>query len=355
MDPASLRPAPRSSIAAAAAATKGSTAEMQGLVTVFGGSGFLGSQVVRALAKGGSRLRVAVRNPGRGYRLRMLGDVGQIEVVQANIRDGASVERALQGAEACVNAVAVLHESGRQSFEALHVEGARRIATAAAARGVTRFVHVSALGASAHSLSAYARSKAAGEAAVREVIAGAVILRPSVIFGPDDAFFNRFARMACYSPLLPLIGGGATRFQPVYVSDVAQAVARAVWSADAIGEDFDLGGPSTYSFKELMILMLRVIQRRRALISIPFPMAELMAVAGDTAALLGVSPPLTSDQVALLRTDNVVRPGARGLAELGVAPRALEPILPNYLYVYRRGGQYAERAILSAEQIAPPA
>ena len=328
---------------------------MQGLVTVFGGSGFVGSQVVRALAKGGSRVRVAVRNPGRGYRLRMLGDVGQIEVVQANIRDGASVERALEGAQACVNAVAVLYESGRQSFEALHVEGARRIATAAAARGIDRFVHISALGASRDSPAAYGRSKAAGETAVLDVIPQASVLRPSVIFGPEDAFFNRFAAMATVSPALPLIGGGASLFQPVYVSDVAQAAARAVWSDEAAGRVFELGGPATYSFKALMTLMLEVIQRRRALISIPFPIAELMAVAGDAAALFGLAPPLTTDQVALLRADNVVAPGASGLVDLGVTPRGMEPILPSYLYVYRRGGQYAERAAFAANEVAPPA
>jgi NADH dehydrogenase len=316
---------------------------MQGLVTVFGGSGFVGAQVVRALAKTGARVRVAVRNPGRGYRLRMLGDVGQIEVVQANIREGASVARALEGAEGCVNAVAVLYQSGRQTFEALHVEGARLIAAMAAEAGVTSFVQISALGASASAASAYARTKAAGEAAVRAVLPGAVILRPSVIFGPEDAFFNRFAAMAMISPALPLIGGGKSLFQPVYVSDVAQAVARALASPAAEGKTFELGGPMTYSFEALIALMLNVIQRRRTLVPVPFPVADLLGQVGDLAAVLGVPPPITRDQVTLLRSDNIVAPGAMGLAELGVPPSALEPILPSYLYVYRPGGQYAER------------
>jgi len=326
---------------------------MWGLVTIFGGSGFVGAQVVRALAKGGARVRVAVRNPGRGYRLRMLGDVGQIEVVQANIREPASVSRALEGAEACINAVAVLYESGRQTFEALHVAGAGLIARTAAAHGVGRFVHISAIGADTESAAAYGRTKAAGEAAVREIMPGAVILRPSVIFGPEDAFFNRFAAMAGLSPALPLIGGGATRFQPVYVGDVARAVAAALALPEAEGRTFELGGPEVHSFRDLMVIMLAVIQRRRILAPIPFPMATLLGRAGDLAAALGLTPPITTDQVALLRSDNVVSPGAAGLAELGVTPNALEPILPTYLYVYRPGGQYAERALNAP--IQPPA
>jgi NADH dehydrogenase len=318
---------------------------MRGLVTVFGGSGFVGAQIVRALAKSGARVRVAVRNPGRGYRLRMLGDVGQIEVVQANIREPSSVGRALEGAESCVNAVAVLYETGRQTFEALHVAGARLVAETAKAQGVDRFVHISAIGANLNSPAAYGRTKATGERAVREIIPGTVILRPSVIFGPEDAFFNRFAAMAGFSPALPLIGGGATRFQPVYVGDVAQAVAAALALPEAEARTFELGGPHIYSFRELMALMLAVIQRRRFLAKVPFPLAMLLGRAGDLAANLGLTPPITTDQVALLRSDNVVSPGAPGLAELGVTPSALEPILPSYLYVYRPGGQYAERAL----------
>jgi NADH dehydrogenase len=316
---------------------------MDGLVTVFGGSGFVGGQIVRALARRGSRVRVAVRNPGRGYRLRMLGDVGQIEVVQANIRDPASVDRALEGAEACINAVAVLYESGRQTFEALHVAGAAGVAQAAARAGVARFAHISAIGADTASPAAYARTKALGEAAVRQEFAGAVILRPSVVFGPEDQFFNRFAQMAVMSPALPLIGGGRTRFQPVFVADVGAACAAAVWSPQAAGRTFELGGPEVFTFRQLMELMLAVVQRRRILAPVPWPLAELLGRVGDVAAMAGVTPPITSDQVALLRADNVVSLGAPDLAALGVAASAVEPIIPTYLYRYRRGGQYAAR------------
>jgi NADH dehydrogenase len=315
---------------------------MQGLVTVFGGSGFVGAQVVRALARKGSRVRVAVRNPGRGYRLRMLGDVGQIEVVQANIRDTPSIVRALDGAEACVNAVAVLYESGRQRFEALHVDGARAIAEASRDMGVERFVQISALGASPDSPSLYGRTKAAGEAAVRQAMPQAVVLRPSVVFGAEDHFFNRFAAMATVSPVLPLIGGGHTRFQPVYVGDVAQAVAQAVWDRGAASFDYELGGPAVYTFEALMRLLLAEIQRRRLLLPIPFSAATLLGRMGDLMAMTPLAPPITADQVALLRSDNVVSPGALGLADLAVTPTALEPIVPTYLYRYRPGGQYAD-------------
>jgi NADH dehydrogenase len=314
---------------------------MQGLVTVFGGSGFVGSQIVRALARKGSRVRVAVRNPGRGYRLRMLGDVGQIEVVQANIRDTPSIERALAGAEACVNAVAVLYESGRQRFEALHVDGARAVAEACRAAGVERVVQISAIGASAESPSLYARTKAAGEAAVREAAPSATILRPSVVFGPEDHFFNRFAEMAMVSPVLPLIGGGRTRFQPVYVGDVGRAVAQVVWDPAAAGADYELGGPGVYSFEALMKLLLAEIQRRRILLPIPFGAATWLGRLGDVIAMTPLAPPLTADQVALLRSDNVAAPAALGLADLGVTPTALEAVIPGYLWRYRTGGQYA--------------
>jgi len=316
---------------------------MKSLVTVFGGTGFVGAQIVRVLAKRGQRVRVAARNPGRGYRLRMLGDVGQIEVVQANIRDPDSVARALDGAEACVNAVAVLYESGNQRFADLHVEGARTVALAAKAAGASRFVHISALGADAGSAAKYARSKAGGEAATREVLAGAAILRPSVVFGADDRFFNRFAAMAQVSPALPLIGGGETRFQPVFVGDVAAAVGQALEDPRAAGRAFELGGPTIYTFKALMELLLAQIGRSRLLVPLPFPIARLLGLAGDLmAAALPFAPPITSDQVEMLRADNVVSAGAAGLADLGVAPSALEPIVPTYLYRYRKGGQYAE-------------
>ena len=325
---------------------------MKGLVTVFGGSGFVGSQAVRALARKGLRVRVAVRNPGRGYRLRMLGDVGQIEVTQANVRDADSVARALDGAEACVNAVAVLYESGRQKFDALHVEGARSIAETARAAGVTRFTHISAIGAAADSPAAYGRTKAAGEAAVRAAIPGAVILRPSVVFGPEDQFFNRFAEMAMLSPALPLIGGGHTRFQPVFVGDVAGAVAESVTDPSAAGRTYELGGPGVYSFKDLMELLLADIRRQRLLVTVPFGLAGLLGKMGDLMTVLPIAPWITSDQVALLKRDNIVAAGALGLKDLGVTPSPMEPILPTYLYRFMKGGQYADE-IAAAAALAP--
>ncbi len=316
---------------------------MQGLVTVFGGSGFVGAQVVRALAKRGYRVRVAVRRPGHAYRMRMLGDVGQIEVVQANVRAPESIARALSGAEACVNLVGVLYEGGRQKFQSLHAMGARNVAEAAAAAGVGRLVQISAIGADAESEAKYARTKALGEAAVREAFPAATILRPSIVFGRDDHFFNRFGQMATLSPVLPLIGGGETRFQPVFVGDVAAAVAIAVADASTAGRTYELGGPAVYSFKALMQLMLREIDRKRILLPIPFPAARVIgALAEVPSALLPIPPLLTADQVELLRSDNVVTAGALGLADLGIEPTAVEAIIPSYLFRFRKGGQYAE-------------
>lgn len=321
---------------------------MKGLVTVFGGSGFVGGQVVRALARKGLRVRVAVRRPGKGYRLRMLGDVGQIEVVQANIRDAASVGRALDGAEGVVNCVAVMHEVGGQSFQNLHVDGAATIAELAAERGISRFVQISAIGADANSPARYGRSKAEGEAAVRAHVPSAVVIRPSIAFGQDDHFFNSFAQMAVMAPALPLVGGGETKFQPVFVGDIAAAVARAITDPDCAGKTYELGGPTAHSFKALMELMLAEIHRKRPLVAVPFGIAGLLGVGGDLVVgahgVLGVIPlpPVTSDQVQMLKVDNVVAPDALGLADLGIAPTAMEPILPTYLYRYRRGGQYAE-------------
>jgi uncharacterized protein YbjT (DUF2867 family) len=316
---------------------------MQGLVTVFGGSGFLGTQVVRALAKKGLRIRVAVRRPGRGYKLRMLGDVGQIEVVQANIRAPATVARALAGAEACVNLVGVLYENGRQKFQSVHAMGAHNIAEVAAAAGIRRMVHVSAIGADPDSPSKYGRTKAMGEAAVRELVPTAAIVRPSIVFGPGDGFFNMFAQLASLSPVLPLIGGGETTFQPVFVGDVGAAVTACVLDPATEGRTFELGGPATYSFKQLLELVCKETGRAPTLLPLPFALARLIGMGGDVIAGLTPFPPLlTSDQVELLRIDNVVAAGAPGLAELGVQPTALEPILPTYLFRYRRGGQYAD-------------
>ena len=315
---------------------------MQGLVTVFGGSGFIGTQVVRALAKDkGVRIRVAVRNVGRGYRLRMLGDVGQIEIVQANIRNPASIARALDGAEAVVNLVAVAYEKGRQRFQSLHVMGAQHIAEAAKARKITNFVQMSALGAVPKSPSKFARTKAEGEAAVRKLIPTATVIRPSIVFGQEDHFFNRFAALAAISPALPLIGGGHTRFQPVYVGDVAAAIARCVRDPSTRGQTYELGGPATYSFRELMQLILHETGRRRLLVPLPWGVARLIGRLSELGSFL-IPPQITVDQVEVLRRDNVVSEGTLGLADLGIQATAVEPIVPSYLYRYRKGGQFAD-------------
>jgi uncharacterized protein YbjT (DUF2867 family) len=321
---------------------------MQNLVTVFGGSGFIGAQAVRQLARAGWRIRVAVRNPAKAYAMRLHGDVGQIDIVQANVRNAPSLRRALSGATAAINLAAVARETGRQGFQALHVMGARNVAEAARAEGVIRLAQMSALGADAASPSKYARTKALGEAAVREVYPDATILRPSVVFGPQDNFFNRFASMAQVSPVLPLVGGGLTRFQPVFVGDVAKALSCAAGSPNTVGSPpaagltYELGGPAVFTFRELMELMLAEIGKRRFLAPIPWPIASLLGAAGDLAGAL-VAPPVTADQVRLLRADNVVSGAFPGLTELGITPTTLEAVLPSYLYRYRRGGQYADQ------------
>lgn len=323
---------------------------MQNLVTVFGGSGFVGTQAVRELAKAGWRVRVAVRNPNLAYEMRLMGDVGQVDIVQANVRNKPSLERALEGATASLNLVGLLYETGRQGFQAVHVMGARNIAEAAEAQGVGRVVQMSALGADAASPSKYARTKAEAEAAVREVRPDATIVRPSVIFGPGDGFFERFATMAQLSPVLPLVGGGATRFQPVFVGDVARALARTVTDAACGGQTYELGGPAAFTFRELMELMLAETGLRRLLLPVPFPVAGLLGAVGDVAAMF-VAPPVTSDQVELLKSDNVVSGACPGLAELGITATTMESILPSYLYAYRKGGQYADQ---EARALAQP-
>jgi len=323
---------------------------MQNLVTVFGGSGFIGRQAVRQLAKAGWRIRVAVRNPNLAYAMRLAGDVGQVDIVQANVRVESSVARALEGAQAAVNLVGIAREAGNQTFEAAHADGARNVARAARAAGASQIVQVSAIGADAQSRSAYARTKAAGEAAAREAFPGAVILRPSIVFGPEDDFFNRFAAMANMSPILPLVGGGETRFQPAFVGDVGKAIARAAVDPGCAGKTYELGGPATFSFRQLMELMLAEIGKRRILLPLPWPAATALAALMDAAdvlpsRLLGLSlpTPVTGDQVKLLRTDNVAAGGLPGLADLGVTPTTLEAVLPSYLYRYRKGGQYADQ------------
>jgi uncharacterized protein YbjT (DUF2867 family) len=317
-------------------------ASMQNLVTVFGGSGFIGGQAVRQLAKAGWRIRVAVRQPNLAYAMRLHGDVGQIDVVQANIRNEPSIRRALEGATASLNLASTLYEHGRQGFQALNVMGARNVAAAARAEGVVRLVQMSALGADAGSASKYARTKAEGEIAVREIYPDAVVVRPSIVFGPQDRFFNKFAAMASVSPVLPLVGGGATRFQPVFVGDVARALRLAVTAAETAGRTYELGGPAVFTFRELMELMLKEIDRRRILLPIPFSISEVMGM--GFALLSGFAPPvITDDQVTLLKTDNVVTGAYPGLAELGITPATLESVLPSYLYRYRKGGQYADQ------------
>jgi NADH dehydrogenase len=313
-----------------------------GLVTVFGGSGFVGTQVVRALAKRGWRVRVAVRKPALLYELRMAGDVGQIQTLRCDITDKAAVAEAIKGADAVVNLVGILFETGGRKFEALHVQGAVNVAEAAKAAGVKRLTHMSALGADVNGKAAYARTKGAAEAAVRAAFPGAVVIRPSVIFGADDAFLNKFAAMATFSPALPLIGGGVTKFQPVYVGDVAEAIARATVSPEAEGKTFELGGPSVWTFEDILKFILRETKRDRFLIPLPFPIARMVGSLAQIPAAIGLKPALTKDQVLLLEGDNVVSPGAEGLAALGVEPTGLEAIAPGYLFRYRVGGQYAE-------------
>ena len=316
---------------------------MQGLITVFGGTGFVGRYVVRSLARHGWRVRVAARKVHTAPELKVMGDVGQIELAQCNVRDKASVERALEGATGVVNLVGVLFESGKQGFQTLHTQAAAQIAELAAEQGITRFVQMSALGASPDSSALYAHTKAAGEQAVTMAIPSATILRPSIVFGPEDDFFNRFAQLATFAPVLPLIGGGHTRFQPVYAGDLGEAVARILDDPALQGRTYEIGGPGVYSFKTLLEMMLKEIQKTRVLLPLPFPVAGLVAKAGDIqAGLVPLAPMLTSDQLAMLKTDTVVTAGAPGLPEIGVEPTALEAVLPTYLWRYRRGGQFAQ-------------
>ncbi len=313
------------------------------IVTIFGGSGFIGRYVAQRMARAGWRVRVAVRRPNEAIFVRTYGVVGQVEPVQANIRDEASTRRAIAGATAVVNCVGILVESGKQGFEAVQAEGAGRIARSAAAEGATRFVHVSAIGADPASDSLYARSKAEGEAAVTAAFPGAVILRPSIVFGVEDQFFNRFGRMARLTPVLPVVGP-ETRFQPVYVDDVAAAAEAALTRADVAPGVYELGGPETETFRALMERMLKVIRRRRMIVALPMPIARLQAGAFDLLQRLSfglfTNTLITRDQVRLLGRDNVVAPGARGLADLGVAPTAMDSVLESYLFVYRPAGQF---------------
>jgi NADH dehydrogenase len=310
------------------------------LITVFGGSGFVGRYLVRALAKRGWRIRVAVRRPDLVGFLQPMGGVGQIMAVQANVRSRESVRAAVAHADVVVNLVGILAETGKQTFAAVQDEGARNVAEAAREAGVPRFIQMSAIGADPESPSAYARTKAAGERAALEAHPDAIVVRPSIVFGPEDDFFNRFAAMAKLSPVVPVVGPD-TRFQPVYVGDVGAFVGEAADGAVGPGI-YELGGPDVKTFRELIEMMLAVTRRRRAIIAIPF------GAAAAQAKLMSIlpSPPLTPDQVELLKRDNVVSAAAiaegRTLAAAGIEPRSLAAILPTYLWTYRRGGQFAE-------------
>ena len=313
------------------------------LVTVFGGSGFLGRGVVRALAKRGYRIRVAVRRPELAGHLQPGGKVGQVHAVQANLRYPASVEAAMRDSQIVINLAGILTEGGAQTFDAVQNAGAGAIARAANAAGA-RMVHVSAIGADENSLSAYGRTKAAGEQAVLAAVPSATILRPSLLFGPEDQFTNRFAGLARMSPFLPLIGGGVTKLQPVYVGDVATAVADAVDGKTREGAAYELGGPEVLTMREIMSIILSVIERKRMLLSLPFGLAKLQALA------LQFAPgplKLTPDQVALLRSDNVVSQPAKAagltLEGLGITPDSLEAIAPQYLWRFRKMGQFHKK------------
>lgn len=312
------------------------------LVTVFGGSGFVGRHAVRALAKRGYRVRVACRNPALAGHLQPLGNVGQIQAIQANLRVRWSVDRAVEDADHVVNLVGILFESGRQKFHPVQEFGARAVAEAARARGVG-LTHLSAIGADLHSQSVYGRTKALGEKAVLETVPDAVVYRPSIVFGPEDGFFNLFANLARFSPVLPLIGGGKTKFQPVYVGDVAEAIARSVDGQVEGGRTYELGGPRVMTFRECLEQILEVTDRRRALVPLPWWIASLQA------SILGLlpNPLLTTDQVTLLKSDNVVSQKAeselRTLTGLGIPAQGTDAILPSYLWRYRPAGQFTRK------------
>jgi uncharacterized protein YbjT (DUF2867 family) len=314
------------------------------VATVFGGSGFIGRHLIKRLAKTGTIIRVATRHPSSANFLRTNGAVGQIIPIATNINDDASVAAAVRDADIVINLIGILYESGVNTFRGTQGDAPGRIARAAKAAGAQRFIQISAIGADARSTSEYARSKAAGEQAVLKAFPEATILRPSIVFGPEDAFFNRFAAMARISPALPLIGGGRTKFQPVYVGDVADAIMKALENPAAQGKTYELGGPRVYSFKEIMELVLAETRRKRFLVPVPWSVAEFQG------KILGKLPKplLTLDQVELLKRDNVVAPGAATLNDLGINPTAAEVIIPTYLDRFRVGGRFAQAGGYSA-------
>jgi uncharacterized protein YbjT (DUF2867 family) len=323
------------------------------LVTVFGGSGFLGRHVVRALANRGYRIRVAVRRPELCGYLRPMGRVGQVNPVQANLRYPQSIAAALRDADAAVNLVGVLFERGRQRFDAVHAAGAEAVALAAKSAGAS-LVHVSAIGADANSPSRYARSKADGERRVLAAQPAATIMRPSIVFGPEDDFFNRFAGLARIAPALPLPGGGHTRFEPVFAGNVGEAIARAVDGDTKPGAIYELGGPEVRTFRELMEFILATIERRRLLVPVPFALMKLQAAFAQFLP----KPPITPDQVDMLKRDNVVSEEARAegrtLEALGILPETMAAIVPTYLWRFRKTGQFDQRDEIPAGERGAP-
>jgi uncharacterized protein YbjT (DUF2867 family) len=309
------------------------------LITVFGGSGFLGRHVVRALANEGYRIRVAVRRPELCGYLRPMGKVGQVNAVQANVRFPQSIAAALRDADAAVNLVGILFERGQQRFDAIHAAGAEAVALAAQANGA-RLVHVSAIGADLNSPSRYARSKAEGERRVLTAASSAIIMRPSILFGPEDDFFNRFAALARVAPALPLPGDGETRFQPVFAGDVAEAIALAIDGGAQPGAIYELGGPDVHTFRQLMQFILATIERRRLLVPVPFGLLKLQAVFAQFLP----KPPITPDQVEMLKRDNVVsdeaRRDGRTLEALGIIPETIVGLVATYLWRFRKTGQF---------------
>lgn len=317
------------------------------LVTVFGASGFVGRHTVYALCRAGWQVRAVCRRPNLANYLLPAGTPGQVQLFRGNVLDKDAVTEAVQGADAVVNCVGVLSGHGGQGFSAMHIDAARRIADAAKAAGVTRLVQISAIGANPMAQARYAQSKGEGEAVAREAFTEVTILRPSLIFGPEDAFFNYFATLAGMAPALPLIGGGKTRFQPVFVGDVAKAVVRTLENESCKGKIFELGGPDIYSFRELMQYLLGVIRRKRLLLPVPFVAGKILGFFLQIPALsFPVKPMLTVDQVRLLKRDTIVHPDMPGLKDLGIIPTPIEEVVPDYLARFRSGGVYesAQRA-----------
>jgi NADH dehydrogenase len=314
-------------------------------VTVFGGSGFVGRAIVRALAQQGYLVRVASRRVGLAEPVKTMGDVGQVMLMQANLRNPASVARAVAGSQAVVNAAGISVPRGRQSYQAVHADGARTIAEAARADGAQRLIHVSGIGADNRSSSnAYLKSKVAAEDAVISGFNSATILRPSVVFGPNDALFNRMAAIAAKAPFVPVVGDGSARVQPVFVGDVGKAAAAVLARPDTAKSVFELGGPRVYSYREIAALVLLEIDRQKPIVGVPAGLMKLAGFFAQQIARVGLIPPITADQVELMRHDNIVRPGAQSLATLGIQPTAAEAILPTYLDRFRIGGRYNQHA-----------